>query len=50
MVAPEAKIEDVFKRVRLAVRRNSLCQQVPWEGTLLEEDFYFIPPGEMRKR
>ncbi len=41
---PEAKIEDVFKRVRLAVRRKSNGQQVPWESTSLEEDFYFIPP------
>ncbi len=50
MVAPEARIEDVFKRVRLAVRRSSQGQQIPWESTSLEEDFYFIPPAEMRKR
>jgi hypothetical protein len=41
---PEAKIEDVFKRVRLGVRRKSNGRQVPWESTSLEEDFYFIPP------
>jgi len=46
---PEAKIEDVFKRVRLAVRRASLGQQVPWESTSLEEDFYFLPPAEIKK-
>ncbi len=46
---PEAKIEDVFKRVRLAVRRASQGQQVPWESTSLEEDFYFLPPAEIRK-
>ena len=50
MVAPEARIEDVFKRVRLAVRRSSQGQQIPWESTSREEDFYFIPPAEMRKR
>ena len=41
---PDAKIEDVFKRVRLAVRRRSEGQQIPWESTSLEEDFYFVPP------
>jgi len=46
---PEAKIEDVFKRVRLAVRRRSNGAQVPWESTSLEEDFWFIPPAELRK-
>lgn len=50
MAAPDAKIEDVFKRVRLAVRRSSQGQQIPWESTSLEEDFYFIPPTELRKR
>ncbi len=45
--APEAKIEDVFKRVRLAVRRSSQGQQVPWESTSLEDDFYFLPPASI---
>jgi Caspase domain/DUF3108-like len=45
----EAKIEDVFKRVRLAVRRKSHGLQIPWESTSLEEDFYFFPPAEVRK-
>lgn len=39
-----AKIEDVLKRVRLSVRLQSKGQQVPWESTSLEEDFYFKPP------
>jgi uncharacterized caspase-like protein len=47
--APEAKIEDVFKRVRLAVRRRSNGEQIPWESTSLEEDFYFHPPKQVRK-
>ena len=41
---PEAKVEDVFKRVRLHVRRRTNGQQIPWESTSLEEDFYFVPP------
>jgi uncharacterized caspase-like protein len=49
MKVPEAKIEDVFKRVRLAVRRGSRGQQIPWESTSLEEDFWFIPPKEIQK-
>jgi uncharacterized caspase-like protein len=46
---PEAKIEDVFKRVRLGVRRKSNGAQIPWESTSLEEDFWFIPPKELKK-
>jgi uncharacterized caspase-like protein len=42
---PEAKIEDVFKRVRLKVRLASKGQQIPWESTSLEEDFYFNAAG-----
>jgi hypothetical protein len=46
---PEAKIEDVFKRVRLNVRRKTNGAQIPWESTSLEEDFWFIPPKELKK-
>lgn len=46
---PAAKIEDVFKRVRLAVRRRSEGRQIPWESTSLEEDFYFQLPKQARK-
>ena len=49
MKVPEAKIEDVFKRVRLTVRRRSNGQQIPWESTSLEEDFWFIPPKEIQR-
>jgi hypothetical protein len=38
---PQAKIEDVFKRVRLQVRQKSEGRQVPWESTSLEDDFFF---------
>ena len=40
---PGLKIEDVFKRVRVAVKRDSNGLQVPWENTSLEGDFYFRP-------
>ena len=38
---PGLKIEDVFKRVRIAVREISDGQQVPWESSSLMGDFYF---------
>lgn len=38
---PQARIEDVFKRVRFAVRRASDGRQIPWESTSLEDDFQF---------
>jgi uncharacterized caspase-like protein len=47
MAAHGAKIEDVFKRVRLDVRRATRGAQVPWESTSLEEDFYFFPPANL---
>lgn len=49
MKVQEAKIEDVFKRVRLAVRRKTNGAQIPWESTSLEEDFWFLPPKELRE-
>jgi uncharacterized caspase-like protein len=44
---PETRVEDVFKRVRLTVRRKSHGEQVPWESTSLEEDFWFLPPQQL---
>ncbi len=38
---PSARIEDVFKRVRFAVRQASNGAQIPWEATSLEDDFIF---------
>lgn len=49
ILTQEAKIEDIFKRVRLNVRIKSEGLQIPWESTSLEEDFYFIPPTQVRK-
>lgn len=36
-----ARIEDVFKRVRLQVRQKSQGRQIPWDSSSLEEDFAF---------
>ena len=41
MKVPGAKLEDVFKQVRMNVRRDSQGKQIPWESTSLEGDFYF---------
>ena len=53
---PTAKIEDVFKRVRLNVRKQSNGRQIPWESTSLEDDFFFndgvkytIKPDELAR-
>lgn len=48
LAVPEVKIEDVFKRVRLGVRRRSRGRQIPWESTSLEEDFWFQPPRQSK--
>jgi len=43
---PSAKVEDVFKRVRIAVMERTNDKQVPWEASSLTGDFYFIEPGQ----
>ena len=44
-----AKVEDVFKKVRSAVRRDSDGRQIPWESTSLESDLYFFAPAQASK-
>jgi hypothetical protein len=44
MSRPGAKVEDVFKQVRAAVRRDSQGKQIPWESTSLEGDLFFVAP------
>jgi len=44
ITAPGEKLEDVFKSVRRQVRLATREQQIPWESTALEFDFYFVPP------
>jgi uncharacterized caspase-like protein len=41
---PGLPVEEVFKRVRAAVRKDSGNQQTPWENTALEGQFYFKAP------
>ncbi len=43
---PNARIEEVFKRVRLQVRQRTAGRQLPWESTTLEEEFYFDPKAK----
>jgi hypothetical protein len=44
MVVPGERLEDVFKSVRRQVRLATGEQQIPWESTSLELDFFFVPP------
>ncbi|MBI3517212.1 MAG: SUMF1/EgtB/PvdO family nonheme iron enzyme [Proteobacteria bacterium] len=44
MDVQSAKVEDVFKRVRLNVVARSRGEQTPWEASSLTGDFYFIGP------
>jgi uncharacterized caspase-like protein len=44
ITVPGEKLEDVFKSVRRQVRLATGEQQIPWESTSLELDFYFVPP------
>ncbi len=39
---PNLPIEQVFKRVRLEVKRQSNDRQEPWESSSLTKDIYFI--------
>lgn len=41
MRTPNIKLEDVFKRVRSQVRQASGSEQIPWETSSIESDFYF---------
>lgn len=40
------KIEDVLKRVRIEVMRETNNKQVPWQTSSLTGDFYFVPRRE----
>jgi len=45
MKLPGLKLEDVFKRTRSEVRSQSNNQQIPWEASSIEGDFYFSSSG-----
>ncbi|MBS1812084.1 MAG: caspase family protein [Acidobacteria bacterium] len=42
MREPNLKVEEVLKRTRIAVKEKTNGQQVPWENTSLDGDFYFV--------
>jgi len=44
--SPGAKVEDVFKTVRVAVMDRTNDAQVPWESSSLTGDFYFLEEEE----
>ncbi len=41
---PGLSVEELFKRVRIAVTKETADKQVPWESSSLKGDFFFIPP------
>jgi ankyrin repeat protein len=41
---PGLDLEDVFKRVRVAVEAATGRAQTPWEESSLRGDFFFVPP------
>jgi Flp pilus assembly protein TadD len=41
MCLPGLKIEEVFKKVRIAVKDRTSTNQIPWESSSLVGDFYF---------
>nr|VFK60699.1 MAG: ABC-type branched-chain amino acid transport system, substrate-binding protein [Candidatus Kentron sp. TUN] len=42
MKVPGQKAEEVFKKVRVGVRRDTDNRQTPWEASSLTGDFYFV--------
>ncbi len=44
MSVPGLAVEQLFKRVRVGVTRETRDRQVPWESSSLKGDFYFRPP------
>lgn len=49
MDVPNLKIEDFFKLVRVRVKEHTMGEQIPWEHTSLEGDFYFTEKGDPEK-
>jgi uncharacterized caspase-like protein len=41
---PGLRIEDVFKRVRIAVQARTENRQNPWDASSMTGDFFFTPP------
>jgi len=45
MKEPGLRIEDMFKKVRVAVEKESRGKQIPWENSSLVGDFFFVLPN-----
>ena len=45
LVVPGLHVEEVFKKVRIAVERRTNGKQIPWESSSLTGDFVFKPDG-----
>ena len=43
ILTPGRQIEDVFKQVRVGVKKETENLQTPWESSSLEGNFYFFP-------
>jgi uncharacterized caspase-like protein len=43
MAIPGAKVEEVFKAVRVNVIKATAGEQIPWESSSLTGDYYFTP-------
>ncbi len=43
LATPGLKLEDLFKRVRAGVLKDSAEQQMPWDSSSLMGDFFFRP-------
>ncbi len=42
---PDTRLEEVFKRVRVEVARETGNKQIPWDSSSVLGDFYFRPPS-----
>ena len=49
MLTPGKQIEDVFKQVRIDVKKETANRQIPWESSSLEGDFYFFPEHSQQR-
>lgn len=42
---PDSRLEEVFKRVRVEVAKETGNRQIPWDSSSVLGDFYFRPPA-----
>ena len=47
ITTPGLKLEEIFKRVRSDVQRESNDKQVPWDSSSVTGDFFFVPMAEV---